>query len=45
MYKLEKTVILDINNEYKNVISISPTPTTDSLKKISKRLNFFPKKY
>jgi hypothetical protein len=35
MYKFEKTVIFD-KNEYKNVISISPSPT-DPLKKITKR--------
>ena len=37
MYKLEKTVIIDNNNEYKNVIAISPTPRTEKLKKITKR--------
>ena len=37
MYKLEKTVIIDNNNEYKNVIAISPSPTSTHLKKITKR--------
>lgn len=37
MYKLEKTSILDIDNIYKEVISISPSPKKTELIKITKR--------
>lgn len=37
MYKLEKTPILDVDNIYKEVISISPSPQLAELKKITKR--------
>jgi hypothetical protein len=37
MYKLEKVSIIDKDNTYKDVISISPSPKIEALKKISKR--------
>ena len=37
MYKLEKTIILDKDNNYKDVITISPSPTNDALKKITRK--------
>lgn len=37
MYKLEKTSILDIDNIYKEVISISPSPKKTELIEITKR--------
>lgn len=37
MYKLERDIILDKNNEYKNVITISPSPKKRPLKRITKK--------